>query len=64
MELEREKKWLKMLKNWDKIPKDKLKKRVYKGIPNAVRRSVWSRLLGLDTIKEEQQGKYHVCTCD
>lgn len=38
IETERLNKWLKMLKNWEKYrPGDKLKRRIYKGIPNAVR---------------------------
>lgn len=59
LETEREKKWLKMLKQWD-VSNDKLRRRVYKGIPNAVRGRVWSKLLGLETVKEEQRGKYQV----
>lgn len=38
MELQREAKWLKMLKKWDKKEnKDKLGKRIFKGIPNKLR---------------------------
>lgn len=41
IELERRKKWLKMLKNWDApATKEKLHKRVYKGIPNSLRTQV------------------------
>lgn len=39
---------------------DKLRRRVYKGIPDALRGKIWSKLLRLDTIKEEQRGKYQV----
>lgn len=37
-----------------------LRQRVYKGIPNAVRGEVWTRLLGVPQIKIEQEGKYEV----
>lgn len=59
-------KWIKMLhpsstKVWDKNMKTgKLKKRLYKGVPDAVRGEVWSRLLHIKKTKEEQVGKYEV----
>lgn len=59
-EREREQKWLKMLKQWENTDTNKLKRRIYKGIPNAIRGKIWSKLLGLDAIKEEQRGKYKV----
>ncbi|GFS69020.1 USP6 N-terminal-like protein [Nephila pilipes] len=37
---------------------EKVRSRVYKGIPNAVRGEVWGRLLGIPQIKIEQEGKY------
>lgn len=52
-----------MVHKWEEkkvIDSDKLKRRVYKGIPDCFRGKVWSKLLGLDTIKEEQRGKYEV----
>ncbi|KAM7307567.1 USP6 N-terminal-like protein [Ixodes scapularis] len=52
-------KWRKMLEAWDKYYlNDKLRRRVYKGIPNAVRAEVWLRLLDVARIKAEQEGKY------
>lgn len=63
LELEREKKWLKMLRQWDAVSSlrnDKIKRRIYKGVPNSVRGRLWSRMLRLDTVREEQQGKYQV----
>ncbi|KFM58408.1 USP6 N-terminal-like protein, partial [Stegodyphus mimosarum] len=58
-ENERLGKWLKMIKNWDKYKDtEKLRQRVYKGVPNAVRGEVWCRLLGVPQIKLEQEGKY------
>lgn len=58
-ELERTQKWLKMLKNWEKVcPSEKLTRRVYKGIPDSLRGLVWAKLLDLERIKEEQEGIY------
>lgn len=59
--LQREKKWIKMLSKWEsKSTKEKLPKRIYKGIPDKVRNEVWSRLLHLTKVMEEKsnQGKY------
>uniref|UniRef100_A0A1B6DWH4 USP6 N-terminal-like protein n=1 Tax=Clastoptera arizonana TaxID=38151 RepID=A0A1B6DWH4_9HEMI len=59
LERERAKKWCKMLQNWESSStKDKLRKRVYKGIPDSLRGQVWKRILNLATIREEQSGKY------
>jgi hypothetical protein len=51
-------KWLKMLKSWEQYfpNSEKLRKRVYKGIPNAVRGEVWCRLLNINRVKQEQDG--------
>ncbi|XP_065213001.1 USP6 N-terminal-like protein [Planococcus citri] len=57
-EREREQKWLKMLKQWENVDTEKLKRRIYKGIPIAIRGRVWSKILGLDKTREEQRGKY------
>ena len=46
---------------WDKDMKTgKFKKRLYKGVPDALRGEVWSRLLYIKKTKEEQAGKYEV----
>lgn len=59
IELERVKKWLKMLKSWDSaLTREKLHRRIYKGIPNSLRSQVWCRLLNLDDIKKQNKGKY------
>ncbi|GFG29869.1 hypothetical protein Cfor_12130 [Coptotermes formosanus] len=59
LEMDREKKWLKMLKNWDHFStSEKLRRRIYKGIPEKLRGQVWSRLLNVETVREEQRGKY------
>jgi hypothetical protein len=61
LEMDREKKWLKMLKNWDHFStSEKLRRRIYKGIPEKLRGQVWSRLLNVETVREEQRGKYEV----
>ncbi|XP_014291456.1 USP6 N-terminal-like protein isoform X3 [Halyomorpha halys] len=59
IEMERVKKWLKMMKQWEQIKdNEKLRRRVFKGIPNSLRGQVWSRMLNLDRVKGEQSGKY------
>ncbi|EDV26602.1 uncharacterized protein TRIADDRAFT_13231, partial [Trichoplax adhaerens] len=59
IERSREIKWLKMLKNWDKsLLSDKLRNRVYKGIPNSLRSQAWSQILRLDKIKLNKEGFY------
>lgn len=57
--LEREKKWLRMLSRWTKKDSvEKLKKRIYKGIPNKLRPAVWLKLLDIKTTIENNQGVY------
>ncbi|XP_003396339.1 USP6 N-terminal-like protein [Bombus vosnesenskii] len=59
VEMERLKKWEKMTKQWDSSStKEKLRRRVYKGIPNRFRGQVWALLLGIKNLKKEQAGKY------
>ncbi|KAF3421353.1 hypothetical protein E2986_08276 [Frieseomelitta varia] len=59
VEMERLKKWEKMTKQWDSSStKEKLRRRVYKGIPNRFRGQVWALLLGIKNLKREQAGKY------
>ncbi|KAK4877243.1 hypothetical protein RN001_009749 [Aquatica leii] len=59
IELERVKKWLKMLKSWSSsVTKEKLHKRIYKGIPNSLRPQVWCKLLNLEKVKNENRGVY------
>ncbi|XP_014370114.1 USP6 N-terminal-like protein isoform X2 [Papilio machaon] len=58
-EVEREKKWIKMLSQWDSpSTKEKLHRRIYKGIPLSLRMNVWSKLLDINRIKSENIGKY------
>lgn len=59
VEMERLKKWEKMTKQWDSAStKEKLRRRIYKGIPNRFRGQVWTLLLGIKNLKREQAGKY------
>ena len=58
-EMERLKKWEKMTKKWDSpATKEKLRRRIYKGIPDRFRGQVWALLLGITNLKKEQAGKY------
>lgn len=59
--VQREKKWIKMLSKWDsKSTREKLPKRIYKGIPDKVRNVVWSKLLNLSVVMADRnnQDKY------
>ncbi|XP_075229578.1 USP6 N-terminal-like protein [Lycorma delicatula] len=59
VEMERVKKWVKMLHQWSTTcASDKLRRRVFKGIPNSLRGDAWSKMLNLGTVREEQSGKY------
>ncbi|KAG8232615.1 hypothetical protein J437_LFUL012971 [Ladona fulva] len=61
VEMERVKKWLKMLSSWDSTSTAaKLKRRIYKGIPDKLRGRVWAQILGLAKIRAEQNGKYEI----
>lgn len=61
LEMERVKKWLKMTTNWNSAStRDKLRKRVFKGVPDSMRGRVWSRMLNLATVGKEQSGVYRV----
>ncbi|KAJ8737149.1 hypothetical protein PYW07_000420 [Mythimna separata] len=59
IEVEREKKWVKMLSNWDSpTTKEKLHRRIYKGIPNSLRIKVWCKLMDVNRIKSANPGKF------
>ncbi|XP_059062317.1 USP6 N-terminal-like protein isoform X2 [Achroia grisella] len=59
IEVEREKKWVKMLGTWDTpATKEKLHRRIYKGIPNSLRIKVWCKLMDVNRIKSDNPGKY------
>uniref|UniRef100_A0AAG5CQZ5 Rab-GAP TBC domain-containing protein n=1 Tax=Anopheles atroparvus TaxID=41427 RepID=A0AAG5CQZ5_ANOAO len=67
VELEREKKWVKLLGNpmhppkrpWhDRVVQAKVRKRAFKGIPEKVRGLVWRKLLKLEEVMKRGEGKY------
>ncbi|XP_041986654.1 USP6 N-terminal-like protein isoform X2 [Aricia agestis] len=59
IEVEREKKWIKMLGEWDSPgTKEKLHRRIYKGIPNSLRIRIWCKLLNVNAMKSENPHKY------
>ncbi|XP_014218955.1 USP6 N-terminal-like protein [Copidosoma floridanum] len=59
VEMERLKKWDKMVNYWDSsATKEKLRRRIYKGIPDRYRGQVWMLLLSIEKLKIEQAGKY------
>ncbi|KOB65707.1 Ecotropic viral integration site, partial [Operophtera brumata] len=60
VEVEREKKWVKMLGSWDSpATKEKLQRRIFKGIPDSLRIKVWCKLLDVNKIKSDNPGKYY-----
>lgn len=59
VQLEREKKWLLMMKRWNKKDTaEKLRKRVFKGIPNKLRSAAWQKLLKIDETIAANRGVY------
>jgi hypothetical protein len=50
-------KWVAMLADWDNVNPKTLKRRIRRGIPDALRPDVWLRLLDVDEIKHEIGGK-------
>uniref|UniRef100_A0A8D9EN47 USP6 N-terminal-like protein n=1 Tax=Cacopsylla melanoneura TaxID=428564 RepID=A0A8D9EN47_9HEMI len=58
LEMERAKKWYKMFLSWKKVSPDKLKRRVYKGIPNACRGVAWALLLNVQDEIRDHPRKY------
>ncbi|XP_017000691.2 USP6 N-terminal-like protein isoform X1 [Drosophila takahashii] len=57
VEVERVRKWVKMLKQWPPPP-DKLHKRIYKGVPDRVKAEVWMNLLNIHQSMEKNPGVY------
>nr|XP_040224436.2 uncharacterized protein LOC120950468 isoform X1 [Anopheles coluzzii]XP_040224439.2 uncharacterized protein LOC120950468 isoform X1 [Anopheles coluzzii]XP_040224440.2 uncharacterized protein LOC120950468 isoform X1 [Anopheles coluzzii]XP_040224441.2 uncharacterized protein LOC120950468 isoform X1 [Anopheles coluzzii]XP_040224442.2 uncharacterized protein LOC120950468 isoform X1 [Anopheles coluzzii]XP_040224443.2 uncharacterized protein LOC120950468 isoform X1 [Anopheles coluzzii] len=67
IEMGRVKKWLKLLghssqpakRPWeDKVVQAKVRKRVFKGIPEKIRGQVWCKLLNLEQVMKAEEGKY------
>ncbi|XP_067236534.1 USP6 N-terminal-like protein isoform X1 [Chanodichthys erythropterus] len=60
-EVEREEKWVKMVKKWQKYHNsEKMMKRVYKGIPLKLRGQVWALLLDVENVKRANFRKYEI----
>ncbi|XP_047548729.1 USP6 N-terminal-like protein [Lutra lutra] len=58
-ETRRADKWVKMLRNWDHYgPSEKMRRRLYKGVPPQVRGQVWALLLDIENVKSSHQGLY------
>ena len=63
VEMRREIKWMKMLKNWgeyvvEKKKQEVLKSRVGKGIPDSVRGFAWKKILETEKLREEKTTLY------
>lgn len=59
IEMERVKKWVKMHKKWDsKDTVEKLRTRVFKGIPDKLRPQIWIKLLNLEKTMSENKNVY------
>ncbi|XP_031622536.1 uncharacterized protein LOC116340271 [Contarinia nasturtii] len=59
IEIEREKKWLKMLQRWEsKKTAEQLHRRTYKGIPEKLRAMVWLKLLNIEQTMKENKDVY------
>lgn len=56
---ERELKWVKMLKKWDQVKYEKIKRRVRKGIPDSLRAAAWVKFTGADKLKKSNGRVYH-----
>lgn len=57
--MERVKKWVKMHKKWDsKETVEKLRTRVFKGIPDKLRPQIWIKLLNLEKTMSENKNVY------
>lgn len=59
VEVKRSRKWVRMLAEWDQFENtEKLRERVNKGIPNPVRGQAWCALMGVNSVKAQQEGRY------
>lgn len=59
VEVERSKKWLKMMKKWKSAEtQERLQRRVMKGIPDRMRSAIWKQLLNIEQTMEENVGVY------
>uniref|UniRef100_A0A0R3RLX7 Rab-GAP TBC domain-containing protein n=1 Tax=Elaeophora elaphi TaxID=1147741 RepID=A0A0R3RLX7_9BILA len=60
-EVSREQKWLRMMSRWSdgKGASEKLKKRLWKGVPEKFRSLVWMRLLDINRYRQEQKNNVY-----
>lgn len=59
LSLIREKKWLNMLRRWKKsTTQEKLRRRIFKGVPNKLRTEVWKNLLNIEDTIRKNAGVY------
>ncbi|VIO94068.1 Uncharacterized protein BM_BM6579 [Brugia malayi] len=60
-EVSREQKWLRMMSRWNdrRGANDKLKKRLWKGVPEKFRSLVWTRLLEINRYRQEQKNNVY-----
>lgn len=61
VEVQRAQKWLKMLKNFEKfssLNREKLERRIYKGIPDKLRGAIWLKLLDVEKSMKENPDMY------
>lgn len=47
------------INEWESVHKEKLHRRIYKGIPNSLRTQVWCKLLCIEKVKSENKGEYN-----
>lgn len=62
IEIQRAQKWLKMLKNFEKfssLNREKLQRRIFKGIPDKVRGAIWQKFLQVDKNMKENPNIYN-----
>lgn len=60
--MQRAQKWVKMLKNFDKfssLNREKLQRRVHKGIPDKLRGAIWLKLLHVEQSMNDNPNVYN-----
>lgn len=62
VEIQRAQKWLKMLKNFERfssLNREKLQRRIYKGIPDKLRGAIWLKLLHVEEHMKDNPNVYN-----
>lgn len=62
IEIQRAQKWLKMLKNFEKfssLNREKLQRRIFKGIPDKLRGAIWQKFLQVEKSMKENPNVYN-----